>query len=100
MLFAGIDTFSVPELLKMKQDGSFDFSIFTPLTSERKLNIILTVTGALKYIFSFLGRVQEKESCELITVGYPTLFIHWSIVAMWTVFYCSIAITTDFAREK
>ena len=36
----------------------------------------------------------------LMTVRYPTLLIHWNIVALLLVFYCTIAITADFARAQ
>ena len=39
------------------------------------------------YILRLLDRVQEKLNLLLMAEGYWTLFIHWSIVAMWFVFH-------------
>ena len=32
------------------------------------------------------GNSEYKRSCSLMTIGYRTVYFHWSLVAIWLVF--------------
>ena len=75
-MFAGINTF-ISTLASEDEARASD--LLTPLTSERECNTTLMYRLVSQHLFwDFTNTYSRRRSWSLITLGYRTLFIHWS----------------------